>query len=1260
MGRLSSSSIAGVLAALLAQVEPGVALRNPRIEQAVVRTNAVYEVQASVRIGFDLAKPADVTIRIARHLAIAEQHQAQYLAEPIPVRELPLGRLDVGAHEITWDGLDAQGKPITEPRHAAVDWHPDPSRLAPALTNIPVDLLRIVIATGKEEWSCNYRMRTGLLDPSRPVLTFMGAVRDGKGNLLVADRRNWRGRRLSPTWSVEETFPKYSQGHSSDPVECFDVAADSHGNVYAVTIVGLYKYGPDGLPAAWEADAEHLKFPYPSEVKNVLGVRLDAGAKEPKEYVFGPGGSGAGRKTYGPEQIDVPGFAYRWAAAAIDAADNVYFARSGPTAEIQVFDRTGAFQRKFPCPDGRVVFALRFGTDGTLWAIDGSRLLGLRADSGAVVKVVSPAPGGWLHIGPNGTIYVWGRSALGRFAATGAPLPFTAKAPYIHEDGAELDLAPSANGVPACTPGFTRGITGVAGDVDGSFHLSAPPDGNIASTSERLLHFAADGTWMPDLVSAEIVLHQPGNVFLDSAPARLDLHVNNLSTRTNAAILAWTLTDFDAHVSCGTIPVTLRPSARQIVPVTVPADQPGHYTLRLVLRCGQDAVADLTTTLARIPSRKPALEPDSPFAMCWGTDFHLMSLAGVCWERVGAAYWAKFETQPGVPLPDPPGAVQWSQSLEGYRRYAARWSVLTPECFTYGENWLGGSFPNCRIFSYDRFYGFALRVVDQFRGRVPYYQFWNEPNFFWHVPGPFGHEHFALVQQHCWSMVKARDKEALCIADGDAGGLGIMEEFARCGANRFSDAVQIHYPGAQPLRFDDIVVPDQPEGKLPMIRKLVELRDRDYPGKPVWNTEEGWWGAKMKTPEIGAVMAPRIYLSQIAAGVDRVYWFCQTGESDCLLYGPESLPYATYCSYATMTRLLEGAEYMGPADLGRQTCAHLFSRGRDVILAAWSIGGEKDVSITAGSGEATITDLMGRERRMKTVGGQFTLALSERTQYVTFPRNAWAAGVAKAELDRQLAGMQLTNVAAIGAAIATCAPAAATNDAAMTRLHVLVRAARQAALAGMAPHNGATDARAEPAREFVLAREGQDGYLRQARVALAWAEQLARAAARQGSPVGPGLAWASRRAGEAARLLAATEAPVYPGVVIDAFIGEPGEVARIRGIVSEPGDLNTAIDEKFRFEIARKPGETFDLELTVWNYYRHKTEGVLKPRLPAGWMATPELLAFAVEPGQFQRFTLTASVPADAAAGVYAIGGQTTYDDALVTEIHASRIRVER
>ena len=288
-----------------------------------------------------------------------------------------------------------------------------------------------------------------------------------------------------------------------------------------------------------------------------------------------------------------------------------------------------------------------------------------------------------------------------------------------------------------------------------------------------------------------------------------------------------------------------------------------------------------------------------------------------------------------------------------------------------------------------------------------------------------------------------------------------------------------------------------------------------------------------------------------------------------------------------MSRLIDGAVYAGQANLGEGNYAYLFARGQDFVLAVNSICGTREVNVDVGVPRVTLVDLMGRSKDVPTPGGRLRLALSPQMQYVLLPRNSTAAlKIANAELRKRLDTLQV-GAAELPAKIAGAARTAVTDPAMMNRLYHLVRAAEIAAVINVAPQAKVDIGPiAKAARQAVERREGPSGYLRKTRLALDWTERLAQQAAQD-----PRLARPAWMAAQATQVMAATERPMYPGIAINAFIGEPGEIQEIRSIVPVANDRATSIDGKFRFQFDRKPGESFELELTVSNYYRHQIQG---------------------------------------------------------------------
>ena len=801
--QVAFTCLAIIATAVSAPGAPGL-LNDLRVEQPITHKDGLFEPRPSLRITFTLAKRADVTVQVARHLARSsqfEQWQYEYLPEPYPVRRLSLGKLAAGTHTATWDGLNEKGEPVAETCVRAIGQNEpfDPAKLT---EQVPVDTFRVTVQAGKESLAANIKWLRGFVPASRALPHyFLGSVRDSHGNIVVTDRAAWRGMRYSPSWRPMNPYPDSPQGHGSSPVECYDAAADGQGNVYIMAPPGLYKFDANGAPAAWSADDDCINYPYPSSVRNVLGWRLDANAKGKREYTFGPGGGGARKYWDSAEQIGKPGFAFQWGGMAVDAAGSVYLARLAPDVQVWVFAPSGKFSRPVPVPPGVKPVSLRFGVDGALWMGGEGPLARVNAQTGAVEKTIQPHPGASrsFTVGPDGTIYTWGEAAVARFSPVGEPMPFAAKDSRVREDGRVLNISLQENKVAEGAAGYAQSISGVVGGEKGDFYLcthSREPIG-VPKPPYLLLHFGADGAFAPDDVSASIAPHLPGNVFAGDTPATVELHVNSISSEDRPLAAQWTLIDIDGKQTQGTVPLLARAGARQSLALTVPATQMGHYRLNVELRQGDRTIAGMQTQLARIQARKLEPNTDSPFGMNWGQNFYLMGLAGVKYERTGIGGWDSAEPRPGVyfPYPDLPEAVQFRQSyFSGYYSYARRWGVELSDGFYNGEPWLAARPPGSRIHSYDALYRCALQQVDLIKAKgwtVACHSFWNEPNFFWQVPGPFGREFYALAGKHLWCIVKARDKDATFMYDGDAGSAKIMQELAGWGAAGCNDAVSM-------------------------------------------------------------------------------------------------------------------------------------------------------------------------------------------------------------------------------------------------------------------------------------------------------------------------------------------------------------------------------------------------------------------------------------------------------------------------------------
>ena len=1215
------------------------AISDLRVEQTLTLTGTTYAVSPALKITFQLSQASPVTVKISRHLARYEHFKWPYLAKPVLVRELNQGPMGAGAQTIMWDGLGQNGQMVVEEQNTSTQelaamnlW--TTASLEQLTQRPPVNLFQISVEAGSEKVFANFERAVGTVRPNRMMRPFRMGVVDRDGTFLVSDFWGACVWRYSPDWAILAKYPKdHTVGEGFEPDECEAAGADSRGNVFAMNSSGIFRYNSNGEPGPWPVQSNYTRY---KDFGHVLGRT-------------------------GPNSDE------RFRGFAVDDQDNMYLGQTQPDRRILVFNRDGLLLRTFSLPDGRRPGSICWMGNNTiaLTAIGANPegvLVYMDATSGAVKRQLGSA-GTPLNdplkswAGPDRTIYA-GHSGndVRRYDANGDPVPFNPALPAVPDNltheirfyGHELNLPQNAPGYPQPVGGYI--IFGNSG-----FAVSSAFDGNDPTVETDLSRFAKDGTYLPEKATFSLGRHASGNVFVDNEPAAFVIFATNFQSTSQTFTAVWTLTDFDGLVTTGSGTFTTVPNARQSVPLTVNMPALGHYRIKVDILQNGVRLEQLEAQTARIASRDTSEKRYSPFGMCVVGEFELMKLAGVKSYRGDSASWGRtVEPLPGVFYPDRLDAVQFGRGgAEALRAYGRREGFLLLNGLNYGENWLGGDWvgePRHLLYSYDRYFDYCLRIVDRFSGKgEAFYQFWNEPDNFWR-PGfdnpstsAKGREHFTLVQQHVWSILKARDKNALSIADGDVSGTRAMDEFAAHGTANWNDTVQMHYPGAY-----ETTDPNLPESHAAGIKKLVQTRDRSFPGKEVWNTEDSI-PANPKTYQVAAANLPRVFIPQIAVGVDKMYIFPRSGihssRPDVSSYLDENgHPGPTYVSLAAMTKLIEGAVFVGTKQYDAEAYGYLFARGQDFVLAANTYSGTRTVPIDSG---ATIVDLMGRTKG--TTGASLTI--SPQMQYILLPRtSASARGIADSEFQRQLDALGLPNAEAIPGEVTRIAKSAPTDPLMMNRLFYLIKAAKVAGAASRAPATS-TAGLASAARQAVESREGADGYLRAARLALDWAERLV-----QETTNDPTMGWALSLAAQATRDIAPVETLAFPGLVINTFIGTPGEIQTIRSTVPVRDQRSTSIDDKFRFEIDRRPGESFEMEITVCNYYRHGVSGTVSPRLPVGWVASPAQASYSVSAGQRQRFMFTVGTPQSVGSQKYFVGGKTQYNSQEIREIHPSRI----
>ena len=154
------------------------------------------------------------------------------------------------------------------------------------------------------------------------------------------------------------------------------------------------------------------------------------------------------------------------------------------------------------------------------------------------------------------------------------------------------------------------------------------------------------------------------------------------------------------------------------------------------------------------------------------------------------------------------------------------------------------------------------------KGRIVYYEIWNEPN----LPrnrdiGPPAR--MLELAKDAYTTLKQVDPNIKVISPSpvNRNGLDWMERYFALGGAKYADIIGYHF-----------YVFHRPESMLDLILPAKEImRKYGVADKPLWNTEAGWIRNSMTERPDPVEQAPgwaaRSYILNWAAGVDRFYWY---------------------------------------------------------------------------------------------------------------------------------------------------------------------------------------------------------------------------------------------------------------------------------------------------------------------------------------------------------------------------------------------------
>jgi hypothetical protein len=211
---------------------------------------------------------------------------------------------------------------------------------------------------------------------------------------------------------------------------------------------------------------------------------------------------------------------------------------------------------------------------------------------------------------------------------------------------------------------------------------------------------------------------------------------------------------------------------------------------------------------------------------------------------------------------------------------------------------------------------YVRALATRYRGRIHYYEIWNEPNlenFFSGTP-----EKMLELAREAYTTLKQVDPTIQVVSPSAVGPTGLtwLEEYLQLGGGKYADIIGYHF----------YVHRRPPEDMLRFIQPVKEIMQKGgVSDKPLWNTESGWIRGPQPQPINLETQAPgwaaRAYFINWASGVQRFYWYAWDDD------GGDSVPF-TQEDQATAT-----------------SSAHAYAE-----IQKWLIGSRMDTCENTGDG----------------------------------------------------------------------------------------------------------------------------------------------------------------------------------------------------------------------------------------------------------------------------------------------------------------------
>jgi hypothetical protein len=210
---------------------------------------------------------------------------------------------------------------------------------------------------------------------------------------------------------------------------------------------------------------------------------------------------------------------------------------------------------------------------------------------------------------------------------------------------------------------------------------------------------------------------------------------------------------------------------------------------------------------------------------------------------------------------------------------------------------------------------FVRTVATRYKGRVHYYEIWNEPNFKQYYTGT--PEEMVTLVAEASKILREVDpwNRVVSPSASTRSGLPWLEQFLQQGGAKYVNIIGYHF----------YVAPNPPETMIDTVAQVrVFMEKYGIPHMPLWDSETGWaianrfsevqignsgMGRVLSESEAEAYVA-RAYILLWASGVDRFYYYSWDSGVMGLTEKDATTTKAPARAYATIENWLVGAKML--------------------------------------------------------------------------------------------------------------------------------------------------------------------------------------------------------------------------------------------------------------------------------------------------------------------------------------------------------------